>query len=99
MALAQRDDVIQKLAPERPDESLDERMLPRHMEGCRNLLDPAALEERRNSEAVDAVVVPVPGALAPDVGPAARPPGMNRGCSPHGIAFRSCWITHCMVGL
>ena len=68
--LTQRNDVIQKLAPERPDESLDERILPRTMEGCRNLLDPAALEERRNSEAVDAIVVPVPGALAPDVGPA-----------------------------
>ena len=33
MALAQRDDVIQKFAPQRPDEPLDERVLPGTAEG------------------------------------------------------------------
>ena len=70
MASAERDDVIEKLAPQRPDEPLDVRILPGTVEGRPHLLNAAALEERRHSIAVDAVVVPVPGALAPDVGPA-----------------------------
>ena len=39
VALTQRDDVIEEFPPQRSDESLDVRVLPRAVVGCRNLLD------------------------------------------------------------
>jgi hypothetical protein len=72
MLLAERDNVVEQLSPERPDEPLDVRILPRAAIGRPDLLDAATAQERRDTQTVDAVVVPVPGALAPDVGPALR---------------------------
>lgn len=49
VALAQRDDVVEKLAAQRAVEPLDVGVLPGAMDGNRNLLDAAAIQERRLS--------------------------------------------------
>src|ERR671919_2889340 len=57
VALAQNKHVIQALAPDRADEPLHERVLPRALRRCENLLAPHALHAVPKWLTIDLVMV------------------------------------------
>ncbi len=67
MSLAAHNHVIESLASQRADESLDERVLPRTSIGGTHRLDPASLKQCTGTVAINAVVVveQVPRLVAP----------------------------------
>jgi hypothetical protein len=58
MTLAQHDHMVKELSPQRSDESLDERILPRTAAGGTNFLDAATVRKGSYAVAIQAVIVP-----------------------------------------